>query len=123
MYSVRREAVEAWVTVEQADKLSRVQSLPKCDVARVGSAKEKEGAVVEQGRQGSTARSGDSKPRDSCWNCGKESRGMTDYTTKRKSGPPGGQQQATAQPGGATSGQRSSFQQCFKERAGSSIPC
>ena len=43
---------------------------------------------------------------------------MADCTTKRKSGTPGGQQQATAWPGGATSGQQSSFQQSFKQGAG-----
>ena len=43
---------------------------------------------------------------------------MADCTTKRKSGPPRGQQQATAQPCGAISGQKSSFQQSFKQGAG-----
>ena len=43
---------------------------------------------------------------------------MADCTTKRKSGPPGGQQHPTAQPGGATSGQQASFQQRFKQGAG-----
>ena len=92
VYSVAREAAEAWVTVEQADKLRRVQSRPKGAVARVGSAKEEEGAVVGRGGQESSARSGDSKPRGSCWNCGKECHRMTECTTKRRSGPPGGQQ-------------------------------
>ena len=40
---------------------------------------------------------------------------MADCTTKRKSGPPGGQQQATAGSGGATFGQQSSFQLRFKQ--------
>ena len=40
VYSVAREAAEAWATVEQAGKLRRVQSRPKGAVARVGSAKE-----------------------------------------------------------------------------------
>ena len=37
-----------------------------------------------------------------------------------KSGPPGGQQRDIAGPGGAISGQRSSFQQSFKVGAGPS---
>ena len=41
VYSVAREAAEGWATFEQADKLRRVQPRPKGDVARVGSAKEK----------------------------------------------------------------------------------
>ena len=49
VYSVAREAVEAWTTVEQADKLRRVQSRPKVAVARVGSDKEKQGAAVGRG--------------------------------------------------------------------------
>ena len=40
VYSVAREAAEAWATVEQADKLRRTQSRAKGAVARVGSAKE-----------------------------------------------------------------------------------
>ena len=40
---------------------------------------------------------------------------MADRKTKRKLGPSEGQQQATAEPGGATSGQQSSFQQSFKQ--------
>ena len=43
---------------------------------------------------------------------------MVDCITKRKPRPPGGQQQATAQPGGATSVQQSSFQQSFKQGSG-----
>ena len=39
---------------------------------------------------------------------------MADCTTKRKSGAPGGQHQASAQPGGTTSGQQSSFLQSFR---------
>ena len=39
------------MTVEQADKLRRVQSRPKGAVARMGSAKEKKGAVVGRGGQ------------------------------------------------------------------------
>ena len=115
MYSVARETVEAWATVEQADKLRCVQSRPKGAVARVGSAKEEKGVVVGRGGQGSSARSGDSKSRGSCWNCGKKSHRMADCTTKRKTGPPGGQQQATAGPGVATSGQQSSLQQNFEQ--------
>ena len=49
MYSVAREAAEAWATVEQADKLRCVQSCPKRAVARVGSAKEEKAAVVGRG--------------------------------------------------------------------------
>ena len=75
-------------TVEQADKLRRVQSRPKGAVARVGSAKEENGAVVGQGGQGSSARSGDSKPRGSCGKCGKGGHRMADSTTKRKVGTP-----------------------------------
>ena len=40
VFSVVREAAEAWATVEQADKLSYVRSRAKGAVARVGSAKE-----------------------------------------------------------------------------------
>ena len=40
---------------------------------------------------------------------------MADCTTKRKSGPPGVQQQATAQPSGANPGQQSSFAQSFEQ--------
>ena len=87
-YSVAREAAEAWATVEQADKLRRVQSRPKGAVARVGSAKEENGAVVGQGGQGSSARSGDSKPRGSCGKCGKGGHRMADSTIKRKVGTP-----------------------------------
>ena len=43
---------------------------------------------------------------------------MADCMTKQKSGPPGGQQQATAESGGATSGQQFSFQQSCKQGAG-----
>ena len=82
------------------------------------SAKEEKRAAVGRGRQGSNARSGDSKPRDSCWNYGKEGHRMADCTTKRKLGSPGGQQQATAQPGGATSGQQFSFRQNLKQESG-----
>ena len=49
VYSVAREAVEAWANVEQVDKPRRVQSRPKVAVARVGSEKEKQGAVVRRG--------------------------------------------------------------------------
>ena len=41
VYSVLRKAVEAWATVEQADKFRRVKSRAKGAVAQVGSAKEK----------------------------------------------------------------------------------
>ena len=109
MYLVAREAAEAWATVEETDKLRRVQPRPKNAVAKVG-----------RGRQGSSARSGDSKPRGSCWNCGKEGHRMADCMITQKSGPPERQQQATAVPGGATSGQQSSFQQNFKQGAGPS---
>ena len=74
---------------------------------------------VGRGDQGLGFRSHDSKPRKSCWNCRKEGHRMADCTTKRKSGPPGGQEKAPAQRGAATSGQQSSFQQSFKEGAGS----
>ena len=47
---------------------------------------------------------------------------MVYCTTKRKLGPPGGQQQVTAQPGGAPSGQHS-FPAKFQARSGSGIPC
>ena len=63
VYTVAREAAEAWATIEQADKFRRVQSHPKGAVARVGSAKEEKRAAVRRGGQGSSARSGDSKPR------------------------------------------------------------
>ena len=102
-YSVAREAVESWATVEKADKLCRVQSRTKGAVRRLDSAKEKKPAVVrrgDRGDQGLSARSGDSKPRGSCRNYGKEGHRMANCTTKRKSWPPGGQQQATAQPYG-----------------------
>ena len=114
VYTVAREVAEVWATVKQADKLRRVQFRPKGSVARVGSAKEENGAIVGRGGEGSSARFGDSKPRGSCWDCGKEGHRMTDCTPKRKSGPPRRQQQATAGPSGATSGQQSSFQQYFK---------
>ena len=61
MYSVVREAAEAWTTVEQTEKLRRLQSRPKRAVARVGSAKEAKGAVVRRREQGSSARSSDLK--------------------------------------------------------------
>ena len=44
--SVARKAAEAWTTVEQADKLRRVQSRSKGAVARVGSDKEEKTAVI-----------------------------------------------------------------------------
>ena len=90
VYSVARKTAEAWATVEQADKLRRVQSRPKDAGTRVGSAKEEKGAVVGRSGQESSTCSGDSKPRGSCWNCGKDGHRMADYTTKRKSGSPGG---------------------------------
>ena len=105
MYSVAREGVEAWETVEQADKLRRVQSRAKGVVARVGSIKESKATGIRRGEHRSSARSGDLKPRGSCWNCGKESHRMADCTTKRKSGCQERQQQAIAQPGDATFGQ------------------
>ena len=105
VYSVVREAPEVWASVQQADKLRHVQSRPKGAVARVSSAQKGKEAVVGQGGKGLKAPFGDSKPRGSCWNCGREGQRMDDCTTKRKSGPSGGQKQATAQPGGATSGQ------------------
>ena len=40
VYSVSQEAPEAWATVDQTDKLRRVQFRAKGAVARVGSAKE-----------------------------------------------------------------------------------
>ena len=46
VYSVAREAAEAWATVEQTYKLRRVQYRPKGAVAQVDSAKEKKEAVV-----------------------------------------------------------------------------
>ena len=39
VYSVAREAAKAWATVEQANKLCRVQSRPKGPIARVGNAR------------------------------------------------------------------------------------
>ena len=45
---ITREPAEAWATVEQADKLRRVQSRPKSAVGRVGGAKKGKGAVVGQ---------------------------------------------------------------------------
>ena len=66
VYSVAREAAEAWATDEQANNLRRVQSRPKGVVTRVGSAKKEEkSTVVGRGGQRSSARSGDSKPRGS----------------------------------------------------------
>ena len=109
VYSIAREAAEAWASVAHADKLRRAQSRPKGAVARVGSAKEEKTAGIGRGGQRSSARFGDSKPRGSCWNCGKEGHRTADCTIKRKLGPPGGQQQTAAQPGGATSGQQFSF--------------
>ena len=72
VYSVAREAAEGWETVEQANKIRRAQSRTNGTVARVGSAKDRKRAVVGRGGQWSGARSGDSKPRESCWNCRKE---------------------------------------------------
>ena len=46
VYSVAREAAEAWAIVEQANKLRRIQSRPKGTVARVGSPKEENEPVV-----------------------------------------------------------------------------
>ena len=57
MYSVVREAVQAWATAEQADKLRRVQSRPKGVVAQVGSAKEEKTAGVGRGEQSLAIRS------------------------------------------------------------------
>ena len=39
VYSIAQEATEAWESVEQADKLRRVQSRAKGAVARAGSAR------------------------------------------------------------------------------------
>ena len=61
MYPVAREAVEAWATVEQDDKVRRLQSRRKVAVTRVSRTKEEKGAVV-------SARSGNSKSRGSCRN-------------------------------------------------------
>ena len=49
VYSVAREAVEAWEIVEQADELRRVQSRPKGAVARAGTSKEAKAAGVGRG--------------------------------------------------------------------------
>ena len=68
----------------------------------MGIAKEEKAAGVGRGGQRSNARCDDSGTRGSCWNCGKEGHRIGDRTTKWKSGPPGGQQQAIAQSGGAT---------------------
>ena len=86
MYSVAREAAEAWATSAEADKLRRVQSRAKSAVARVGSARGGEAAVAGRGGQGSGACSGDLKPHGSGWNCGKEGHRIADCATKRKSG-------------------------------------
>ena len=49
---------------------------------------------------------------------------MADCTTKRKKGAPGGQQQATTQPGGAILGQRSFFNQSkFSARSRPGTSC
>ena len=123
VHLVAREAAEGGATVEQTDKLRRVQSRPKGAIARVGSAKEEKGEVIGQGGQGSRTRSGDSKSRGSCWNCGKESHRMADCTTKRKSGPPAEQQQATTQPGGANDLWAALlFPAKFQARSGPGIP-
>ena len=90
VYSVAQEGAEAWATVEQVDKLRRVQSRAEGAVARMGSAKEEKTAEVGCGGQGPSARSGDLEPRCNCWNCGKEGHSMADCTTKRKLGRPGG---------------------------------
>ena len=90
VYSVAREAVGAWATVEQADKLRGIQSCPKGAVARADNAKEEKGVLVGRGGQRSSAHSGDSKPRGSCRNCGKEGHRMAHCTTNRKSWPPEG---------------------------------
>ena len=96
VYSVVQEASEVWATVEQVDKLHRVQPCPKGAVAQVGNTKENKEAVVGRDGQASNARSGDSKPRGSCWTCGEKGHRMADCTTKGKSRPPGGKQPATA---------------------------
>ena len=96
MNSVAQEAAEAWPTVEQADKLRRVQSRVKGDVARVGSTKERNTDVVGRRDQGSSACSDYSKPRGSCWNCRKENDRMANCTTKPNSGPPEGQKMVTS---------------------------
>ena len=64
--------------VEQADKLHRVQFLAEGAVARVGSAKEEKTDEVGRSGQRSSAHSGDSKARDSCWNCGKQGHSLAD---------------------------------------------
>ena len=111
MNSVAQEAAEAWPTVEQVDKLRRVQSRVEDDIARVGSTKEGKTAVVGRRDQGSSARSDCSKPCGSCWNYRKENDRMANCTTKRKSGPSEEQKRVTPEPGSATPGQQSSFQQ------------
>ena len=83
VYSVAREAAEPWATVEQADKLRRVQSHTKGAVVRVGSAKEEKTAEVGRGGQGPSARFGDLKPCDSRWSCGRR---VTGWPTARPSG-------------------------------------
>ena len=82
VYSVAREAAGACATVEQADKLRRVQSRENGAVARVGSAKEENPVGVGRGGKGSSARSDYSKPRGSCWNWGEEGHRMADCATK-----------------------------------------
>ena len=110
------EAAKAWATVEQADKLRPVKSRPKSAVARVDSAKEKTGAVVGRGGQGSSAHSGVSKPRGSCWNCGKEGHRMPDCPTKREVG------ESSNRPllglVVCPLGKQSPFQQSFKQGSG-----
>ena len=59
VYSVAREAAEAYATDEHANKLHCVQSRPKDAVARVGSAKKEKEDGVGRGGQGSSAHSGD----------------------------------------------------------------
>ena len=52
VYSVAREAAEAWMTVEQTEQLRRVQSRPKGTLARVGSANEEKITVDRTTRTG-----------------------------------------------------------------------
>ena len=92
LYSVARQVAKAWVTVEHADKLRRVQSRPNGAVEWVGSVQKDQRAVEERGGQGSSVPSSGLKLGGSCWKCGKEGQRMADCMAKRKLLLPGGHQ-------------------------------